>query len=175
MLQGCQHKVVTICYIKHVTDLSEQPCNKSDNFDKVVTSCQQVVPKRLTTCHKQCEDNLLTACWQTCYKMWDFCVFSSILFVWFQACIADLKCVLQSSRFLLKFSYTYIGFCDVVFLCGKIVALQSLYNESILKSADLRSSTFSLILVSSCCSLAWSWPRLFESSRKESLRFVFLS
>jgi hypothetical protein len=26
-----------------VADLSEQPCNKSDNFDKVVTSCQQVV------------------------------------------------------------------------------------------------------------------------------------
>ena len=60
MLQGCQHKVVTICYIKHVTDLSEQPCNKSDNFGKVVTSCQQVVPKLLTTCDKQCEDNLLT-------------------------------------------------------------------------------------------------------------------
>ena len=28
----------------------------------------------LTTCDKQCEDNLLTACWQTCYKMWNFCV-----------------------------------------------------------------------------------------------------
>ena len=62
MLQGCQHKVVTICHIKHVTDLSEQPCNKSDNFGKVVTSCQQVVPKLLTTCDKQCENNLLTAC-----------------------------------------------------------------------------------------------------------------
>jgi hypothetical protein len=59
MLQGCQHKVVTICYIKHVTDLSEQPCNKSDNFGKVVTSRQQVVTK-LSTCDKQCEDNLLT-------------------------------------------------------------------------------------------------------------------
>jgi hypothetical protein len=71
MLQGCQHKVVTI---KRVTDLSEQPCNKSDNFDKVVTSCQQVVPNLLTTCDKQCEYILLTACWQTCYKMRDFYV-----------------------------------------------------------------------------------------------------
>ena len=62
MLQGCQHKVVTICYTKHVTDLSEQPCNKSDNFGKVVTSCQQVVPKRLTTCDKQCVDKLVTRC-----------------------------------------------------------------------------------------------------------------
>ena len=63
---GCNNLV---SYTKHVTDLSEQPCNKSDNFDKVVTSCQQVVPNLLTTCDKQCEDNLLTACWQTCYKM----------------------------------------------------------------------------------------------------------
>jgi hypothetical protein len=55
-------------------DLSEQPCNKSDNFDKVVTSCQEVVPNLLTTCDKQCEYILLTACWQTCYKMWDFYV-----------------------------------------------------------------------------------------------------
>jgi hypothetical protein len=52
-----------------VTDLSEQPCNRSDNFDKVVTSCQQVIPNLLTTCDKQCEYILLTACWQTCYKM----------------------------------------------------------------------------------------------------------
>ena len=35
--------------MKHVTDLSEQPCNKSDKFDKVVTSCQQVVPNLLAT------------------------------------------------------------------------------------------------------------------------------
>jgi hypothetical protein len=51
------------CYIKHVTDLSEQPCNKSDNFDKVVASCQQVVPNLLTTCDKQCEHIFLMVCW----------------------------------------------------------------------------------------------------------------
>jgi hypothetical protein len=62
MLQGCPHKVVTILLSQaRITDLSEQPCNKSDNFDKVVTSCQQVVPNLLTTCDKQCEciDSLL--------------------------------------------------------------------------------------------------------------------
>ena len=36
------------------SDLSEQPCNKSDDINKVV-------PNLLTTCDKQCEDNLLTA------------------------------------------------------------------------------------------------------------------
>jgi hypothetical protein len=58
--QGCNNLVIQSC--KHVTDLSEQPCNKSDDFDKVVTSCQQVVPNLLTTCDKQCEYILLTAC-----------------------------------------------------------------------------------------------------------------
>ena len=50
-----------------VSDLLEQPCNKSDNINKVVTSCSQFVPNLLTTWDKQCEDNLLTTCWQTCY------------------------------------------------------------------------------------------------------------
>jgi hypothetical protein len=46
-----------------VSDLLEQPCNKSDN---------QLLPNLLTTWDKQCEHNLLTACLQACYKMWDF-------------------------------------------------------------------------------------------------------
>ena len=76
--QGCNNLVISSM------DLSEQPCNKSDNFDKVVTSCQQVVPHLLTTCDKQCEYILLTACWQTCYKMWDFCVCTAhlIIYIW---------------------------------------------------------------------------------------------
>ena len=57
-----------------VTDLLEQPCNKSDNFNKVATSCQQLVPNLLTSCNKPCEHNLLTACLQTCYKLRDFYV-----------------------------------------------------------------------------------------------------
>jgi hypothetical protein len=44
------------------SDLLEQPCNKSDNINKLVTTCQQVVPYLLTTWDKQCEHNLLTAC-----------------------------------------------------------------------------------------------------------------
>jgi hypothetical protein len=44
--------------------LLEQPCNKPDNINKIVTNCSQLVPNLLTTCDKQCEDNLLTACWQ---------------------------------------------------------------------------------------------------------------
>jgi hypothetical protein len=42
-----------------VSDLLEQPCNKSDNINKVVTSCSQFVPNLLTTWGTQCEDNLL--------------------------------------------------------------------------------------------------------------------
>jgi hypothetical protein len=48
-----------------VSDLLEQPCNKSDSINKVVTSCSQFVPNLLTTWDKQSEHNLLTACWQT--------------------------------------------------------------------------------------------------------------
>ena len=43
-----------------VSDLLEQPCNKSGNINKVVTSCSQLVPNLLTTWDKQCEHNLLT-------------------------------------------------------------------------------------------------------------------
>ena len=49
-----------------VSDSLEQPCNKSDNAIKLVTSCQQLVT---TTGNKQCEDNLLTACEQICNNL----------------------------------------------------------------------------------------------------------
>ena len=52
-----------------VSDLLEQPCNKSDNINKVATSCYQLLPNLLTTWDKKWEHNLLTACRQTCYKM----------------------------------------------------------------------------------------------------------
>ena len=58
------------------TALLEQSCNKSDNINKVVASCWQLVPNLLTTCNKPCEHNLLTACLHTCYKLWDFYVCS---------------------------------------------------------------------------------------------------
>ena len=39
LLQGCSNKPDQYCYIMTVSDLLEQPCNKSDNINKVVTSC----------------------------------------------------------------------------------------------------------------------------------------
>jgi hypothetical protein len=61
-----------------VSDWAEQPCNKSDNAIKLVTSCQRLVP---TTRNKQCEHNLstrfvnrfVTTCLQTCNNL---CVFT---------------------------------------------------------------------------------------------------
>jgi hypothetical protein len=45
-----------------VSDLLEQPCNKSDNVIKLATGCYQLVPNLLITWDKQGEHNLLTAC-----------------------------------------------------------------------------------------------------------------
>ena len=56
-----------------VSDLLEQPCNKSDNAIKLVTTCQQAG-------NKQCEHILLASCWnsiatsllQVCYNLYVF-------------------------------------------------------------------------------------------------------
>ena len=51
-----------------VSDLLEQPCNKSDNATKLATSSfnnleKQIAPNLLQqTRNKQCEHNLLTTC-----------------------------------------------------------------------------------------------------------------
>jgi hypothetical protein len=78
-------------YNKNVTRLTTQGCNNvvvcrlyrtcwnnlatsliiSKGCYKLLTTCSLLVT---TTWDKQCEHNLLTACWQTCYKMWDFYV-----------------------------------------------------------------------------------------------------
>ena len=59
-----------------VSDLLEQPCNKSDNVIKLVISCCQFVPNLLQqTRNKQCENNLLTTCEQTCNNL---CVFTCV-------------------------------------------------------------------------------------------------
>ena len=47
-----------------VSDFLEQPCNKFDNINKVVTSCQQLVLNLLKTWEKQCEHNLLMTFWR---------------------------------------------------------------------------------------------------------------
>ena len=63
-----------------VSDLLEQPSDKSDNAFKLVTSCQQLVPNLLqqlgtssanTTC-RQLVNRFVTTCLQTCNNL---CVF----------------------------------------------------------------------------------------------------
>jgi hypothetical protein len=58
-----------------VTSL-QTSCYKSDDINKVVTSCYQLVPNLLTTWDKQCEHNLLTACWQACCKIYGLDVYT---------------------------------------------------------------------------------------------------
>jgi hypothetical protein len=86
MLQGWRHNVATILLYHDCTcisDLLEQPCNKSDIIRqqgcyKLLTACFKLVDNYR---NKQCEHNLLTACWQTCYKMWNVCVYG-VTVVW---------------------------------------------------------------------------------------------
>jgi hypothetical protein len=91
------HKVVLTSliqswYNKNVTRLATQGCNNiviSWQYQNcwnnlatnrlISTRLLQVVNSLFQICwqlawDKQCEHNLLTACWQTCYKMWDFYV-----------------------------------------------------------------------------------------------------
>jgi hypothetical protein len=53
-----------------VSDLLQQPCNNSDNINKIL----QVVNSLFHTCWQFGTSNANTSCWQTCYKMWDYCV-----------------------------------------------------------------------------------------------------
>jgi hypothetical protein len=66
-----------------VSDLLEQPCNKSDNAIKLVASCQQLVPNLLqqlgtssakTAC-RQLVNRFVTTCLQTCNNL---CVFTCV-------------------------------------------------------------------------------------------------
>jgi hypothetical protein len=83
LLQGCSNKSDTV-------RLTTQGCNNiviswlyRTCWNNLVTSLilstrlLQLVPNLSTTWDKQCEHNLLTAWWQTCYKMRDFYVCSS--------------------------------------------------------------------------------------------------
>jgi hypothetical protein len=61
------------CYIMTVSHLLEQPCKKSDSINLL-----QVVNSLFQTCWQIGTSSAKTTCWQTCYKMWDFCVRSGI-------------------------------------------------------------------------------------------------
>jgi hypothetical protein len=53
-----------------VSDLLEQPCNKSDNAIKFVNKLLTAYSKLVTTTgNKQCEHNLSTACEQICNNL----------------------------------------------------------------------------------------------------------
>ena len=76
--QPCNILVISYCI-----SLLEQPCNKSDNTIKLVTSCQQFVPNLLqqlgtssanTTC-RQLVNRFVTTCLQTCNNL---CVFTCV-------------------------------------------------------------------------------------------------
>ena len=66
-----------------VSNLLEQPCNKSDDATKLVTSCMLQVPNLLqlrtssanTTC-QQLVDRFITTCLQTCNNL---CVFTCVV------------------------------------------------------------------------------------------------
>jgi hypothetical protein len=77
LLQPCVDNLVTFLFIMTVSDFIEQPCNKSDNAIKLVTSCQQLVPNLLqqlgtssakTTCW-QLVNRFVTTCLQTCNNL----------------------------------------------------------------------------------------------------------
>ena len=92
-----------------VTALLEQPCNKSDNINKVVTSCQQLVPNLLTTCNKPREHNLLTACLQLATSCEIFtCVLKGTLTKTCAQKLVKILCVenvLQAFKVSKKFVY----------------------------------------------------------------------
>jgi hypothetical protein len=104
LLQGCSNKSDTVyiqqycynlgsstlwhsCYIMTVSDLLEQPCNKSDNAIKLVASCYRLVPNLLqqlgtssanTTC-RQLVNRFVTTCFQTCNNLCvNLCVFTCV-------------------------------------------------------------------------------------------------
>ena len=72
LLQLVSSTLLHFCYIMTVSNLLEQPCNKSDNAIKLrfkyklLTACSKLVT---TTGNKQYEHNLSTACEQICNNL----------------------------------------------------------------------------------------------------------
>jgi hypothetical protein len=72
MTQGCNNIVISWLYRTCWNNLALSLII-STRLLQIVHTHSLHVPNLLTTWDKQCEHNLLTACWQTCYKMWDSC------------------------------------------------------------------------------------------------------
>jgi hypothetical protein len=60
LLQPCVVNLVIFLFIMTVSDLLEQPCDKSDNAIKLVTSCEQLVPNLL---QQLGTSSAKTTCW----------------------------------------------------------------------------------------------------------------
>jgi hypothetical protein len=112
-----------------VSDLLEQPCYKSDNIDKLVTSCLQLVPNLLTTWAKQCEQNLLTVCWQTCNNMRDFYVCSKSANKPSTSCVRTVCSKLSTSLEQLVRSCNKL--VDIIRLVARLEYQQVRYNHDI--------------------------------------------
>jgi hypothetical protein len=69
--QGCNNIVISWLYRTCWNNLATSLITST----KLLQLLTRVVPNLLTTWDKQCEHNLLPACW-TFYKMWDLCVCS---------------------------------------------------------------------------------------------------
>jgi hypothetical protein len=61
--EPCVVNLVTFLFIMNVSDVLEQPCDKSDNANKLVPSCFNNWEQA------QCEHNLSTACEQICNNL----------------------------------------------------------------------------------------------------------
>jgi hypothetical protein len=88
LVQPCVVNLVTFCYIMTVSDLLEQPCNKSDNATlsllQVVNSLFQFLLQQLgtssatTTC-RHLVNRFVTTCLQTCNNLYVFtCVIQNL-------------------------------------------------------------------------------------------------
>jgi uncharacterized membrane protein YukC len=67
MTQGCNNVVISWLSLRIMAEMLEQPCNKSDNTNKVVTT----VNKLFHTCWQLGTSSANTTCWRSCYKMRD--------------------------------------------------------------------------------------------------------
>jgi hypothetical protein len=94
LLQGCSNKSDTVMIInKNVTRLTTQGCNNiviswlyRTCWNNLVTSLVistkllQIVNSLFQTCWQLGTNSAGTTCWQTCYNMWDFCVYMTQVF-----------------------------------------------------------------------------------------------
>jgi hypothetical protein len=67
-----------------VSDLLEQPCDKCNNINKVVTSCQQVWNNSLTTCNDLVDIVVLVA------RLFQEVRYSHDITILLQACVVNL-------------------------------------------------------------------------------------